>query len=70
MNGVAEKIEFRKDDCFRVIETLHGAGEGSAIILDPPKMARHKKSLPDALRRLPQIKPPCDGNVSLPAVCS
>lgn len=51
INGVASKIEFRKEDCFRTIETLHGAGERfQGIILDPPKMARHKKSLPDALK--------------------
>jgi 23S rRNA (cytosine1962-C5)-methyltransferase len=51
LNGVAQKIHFHKADIFKYIETLHGAGERfNAVILDPPKLARHRKSVPEALR--------------------
>jgi 23S rRNA (cytosine1962-C5)-methyltransferase len=51
LNGVAQKIRFHKADIFKYIEELHGAGEKfNGVILDPPKLARHRKSVPEALR--------------------
>ena len=51
LNGVSHRLKFEKADAFKRIEQLHAAGERfSAIILDPPKMARHRKSVDDALR--------------------
>lgn len=51
LNDVAAKIRFEKADIFKWIETLPEQGtKYDGIILDPPKMARHKKSLPEALR--------------------
>lgn len=50
-NGVSGLIRFEKGDAFRMIEELHSKGEKfNSIVLDPPKMARHRKSLPEALR--------------------
>ena len=76
LNGVAEKIRFQKGDAFQVIQQLHAAGERfDNIILDPPKMARHKKSLADAahgyerLNRLAmELLPP--GGLLLTCSCS
>lgn len=51
LNDVARKIQFEKADVFKWIESLPEKGEKyDGIILDPPKMARHKKSLPEAVR--------------------
>ena len=51
LNGLAHKLRFEKADAFKYVEQLHGAGERfDAIILDPPKLARHRKSVADALR--------------------
>ena len=51
LNGVAHKLRFEKGDVFKQVEQLHGAGERfSAVVLDPPKLARHRKSVPEALR--------------------
>lgn len=51
LNGLRERMQFVKADAFKHLEQL--AGEGAkfeAVILDPPKMARHRKSLPEALK--------------------
>lgn len=51
LNGLAHKIRFEKADAFKHVEQLHEAGERfDAIVLDPPKLARHRKSVDDALR--------------------
>jgi len=51
LNDVAAKVRFEKADVFKWIETLSESGtKYDGIVLDPPKMARHKKSLPEALR--------------------
>ena len=44
-------IRFEKADAFKYIEQLLLSGERfHSVILDPPKMARHRKSVPEALR--------------------
>lgn len=51
LNGLAHKLRFEKTDAFKRVEELCGAGERyDCIILDPPKLARHRKSVPEALR--------------------
>ncbi len=51
LNGVGNLIRFEKADAFKHIEQLVKQGERfNSIILDPPKMARHRKSLPEAIR--------------------
>lgn len=51
MNGVGNVIRFEKHDAFKHIEELVKGGERfNSIILDPPKMARHRKSVPEAIR--------------------
>lgn len=51
LNGVGNLIQFQKADAFKHIEVMAKQGERfHSIILDPPKMARHRKSLPEAVR--------------------
>jgi 23S rRNA (cytosine1962-C5)-methyltransferase len=51
LNGVGHLIRFEKADAFKYIELLQKNGERfHSIILDPPKMARHRKSVPEAIR--------------------
>ena len=51
LNGVGPHIRFEKADAFKYIEELVKQGERfNSIILDPPKMARHRKSVPEAIR--------------------
>lgn len=51
LNGVGNVIRFEKADAFKYIEQLYHEGQRfNSIILDPPKMARHRKSLPEAIR--------------------
>ncbi|MFN0055371.1 MAG: class I SAM-dependent rRNA methyltransferase [Planctomycetales bacterium] len=50
-NDLAGTIRFEKGDAFKTLETLRGAGEQfHLIVLDPPKLARHARGLPEALR--------------------
>lgn len=50
-NGLASQIEFEKSDAFKALERLGAAGERfGAIVLDPPKLARHARGLEEALR--------------------
>jgi 23S rRNA (cytosine1962-C5)-methyltransferase len=49
-NGVAN-VRFQSGDAFETLEQLAERGENfQAVILDPPKFARSRSSLPDALR--------------------
>ena len=51
LNGLGQKLRFEKADAFTHIGQLKEQGERfNAIVLDPPKLARHRKSVPDALR--------------------
>ena len=51
LNGTAHKFRFEKADAFKYVEKLQQTGERfSGIVLDPPKLARHRKSVPEALR--------------------
>ena len=51
LNGVGQQIRFEKADAFKYVEQLVKQGERfNSIILDPPKMARHRKSVPEAIR--------------------
>jgi 23S rRNA (cytosine1962-C5)-methyltransferase len=50
-NELAESIRFEKSDAFKALENLREAGERfDVIILDPPKLARHSRGVPEALR--------------------
>lgn len=50
-NGVASAINFFKSDAFEELERLAAAGElFDAVILDPPKLTRHRAGLAKALR--------------------
>ena len=51
LNGVADRFSVKKEDAFRALERLASEGQRfDAIILDPPKLARHRDSLNAALR--------------------
>lgn len=51
LNGVSDKIQFEKGKAFDVMERLIGAGEQfNTIVLDPPKMTRHRSGVKQALR--------------------
>lgn len=50
LNGVSN-IRFLEADCFKALDTLAADGERfGAVVLDPPKFARSRQSLDDALR--------------------
>lgn len=51
LNGVSGAMRFEKGDAFKTLEALHAAGERfGLIVLDPPKLARHAKAVPEAMR--------------------
>ena len=51
LNGVSEKLRFEESEVFEALERLSGAGERfDAVILDPPKMIRHRAGIEKALR--------------------
>lgn len=51
LNGVSDRIRFEKSKAFDALERLSAAGEKfDTVILDPPKMARNRASLNQALR--------------------
>ena len=50
-NRLSDRIEFRKGDAFKTLESLVSVGERFAnIVLDPPKLARHGAGVDEALR--------------------
>lgn len=50
-NQVADAIEFVKSDAFQELERLSAAGEAfDVVVLDPPKLTRHRAGLSKALR--------------------
>jgi 23S rRNA (cytosine1962-C5)-methyltransferase len=50
-NGLADRIDFEKSDAFKSLERRRDAEERwDAVILDPPKLARHGKGVVEALR--------------------
>jgi 23S rRNA (cytosine1962-C5)-methyltransferase len=51
LNGVSAAIQFAKSDTFEELERLAAAGEMfDTVILDPPKLTRHRAGLAKALR--------------------
>jgi 23S rRNA (cytosine1962-C5)-methyltransferase len=51
LNGVSSGIQFAKSDTFEELERLAAAGEMfDTVILDPPKLTRHRAGLAKALR--------------------
>ncbi|MEX0700682.1 MAG: class I SAM-dependent rRNA methyltransferase, partial [Planctomycetales bacterium] len=51
LNGVADRVRFEQGQAFEALERLRDAGERfDAVVLDPPKMTRHRKGLEQALR--------------------
>ena len=51
LNGVADRCRFDKADVFEKLEQLAAAGERfDAVIIDPPKLCRHRKAVPQALK--------------------
>ena len=56
LNGVAERFRFEAGRAFDVLERL--AVEGArfdAVVVDPPKMTRHKAGVPKALKAYHQL---------------
>jgi 23S rRNA (cytosine1962-C5)-methyltransferase len=50
-NGVTDRIRFERAKVFEILETLKAAGEQfDTVILDPPKMTRHRAGTKQALR--------------------
>jgi 23S rRNA (cytosine1962-C5)-methyltransferase len=50
-NGVDDRISFLHEDGFKALEQLAAAGERfDAVVLDPPKLCRHRDGLEAALR--------------------
>jgi 23S rRNA (cytosine1962-C5)-methyltransferase len=55
LNGVT-KARFEAGDCFDALESLAAAGEKfGAVVLDPPKFARSRSAVDDALRAYHRI---------------
>jgi 23S rRNA (cytosine1962-C5)-methyltransferase len=51
LNGVANRWRGNHSDGFKALEQLRGAGERfDTVVLDPPKLARGRAALPQALR--------------------
>ena len=51
LNGVGDRVRFEADDAFKALERLAAAGEKfDLVILDPPKMTRHRAGIDQALR--------------------
>jgi 23S rRNA (cytosine1962-C5)-methyltransferase len=51
LNGVADRCRFEAANAFEKLEQLAAAGERfDAVILDPPKLCRHRKAVPQALK--------------------
>lgn len=51
LNGIGERTRFEKADVFEFLEELNRAGEKfDTVILDPPKMIRHRAGLEKAMR--------------------
>lgn len=51
LNGLEDRIEFRKSDAFASLEFLERKGQAfDLVIADPPAFAKSKKDLPQALR--------------------
>jgi 23S rRNA (cytosine1962-C5)-methyltransferase len=56
LNGL-DQITFVKAEVFEYLQTLHAAGEKfSLVVLDPPKFARARHALEDALRGYRRLK--------------
>ena len=50
-NGVTDRLEFVRSDVFQYLEQCRDYGtQFDTVILDPPKMARQQKGIPNALR--------------------
>ncbi len=50
-NGLAGTIRIEKSDAFKALEALREASERfDVVVLDPPKLARHARGVPEALR--------------------
>lgn len=55
LNGLTN-ARFEEEDCFTALQSLSAAGEKfGAVILDPPKFARSRSSVQDALRAYHRI---------------
>jgi 23S rRNA (cytosine1962-C5)-methyltransferase len=51
LNGVSGRIQFEKSEAYDLLERLAATGERfHAVILDPPKMTRHRAGVEKALR--------------------
>jgi 23S rRNA (cytosine1962-C5)-methyltransferase len=51
LNGVAPRLRLMREDGFRALEQLAAEGQRfPVIVLDPPKLARHREGLEAALR--------------------
>ncbi|MBS0263299.1 MAG: class I SAM-dependent rRNA methyltransferase [Planctomycetes bacterium] len=51
LNGLSSVIRFEKSDSFKALEALRAQGERfDVVVLDPPKLARASRGLPEALR--------------------
>jgi 23S rRNA (cytosine1962-C5)-methyltransferase len=51
LNQVSAAMQFEKSDAFEALERLAAAGETfDTVILDPPKMTRHRAGIAKALR--------------------
>jgi 23S rRNA (cytosine1962-C5)-methyltransferase len=51
LNGVADRLTLVKRDCFKALEEFAAGGERfDTVILDPPKLARHRQGVEAALR--------------------
>ncbi len=55
LNGI-HNARFQQDDCFQALQGLRDARQSfDAVILDPPKFARSKRSVADAIRAYHRI---------------
>lgn len=51
LNGVGDKFQFERADGFDALEALESAGERfDTVVLDPPKLARHRAGVEKAMR--------------------
>jgi 23S rRNA (cytosine1962-C5)-methyltransferase len=51
LNGVSDKFHFERSKVFDILESLQAAGKRfDTVVLDPPKMTRHRAGIKQALR--------------------
>jgi 23S rRNA (cytosine1962-C5)-methyltransferase len=74
LNGLADTVEVREGDAFKLLQELHISGEGfDVVILDPPAFIKRKKDInvgTEASRRLNELAMQVLTRDAMPVSCS